>query len=145
MRKLIIPAIAALCGCTKVPELDRYEVVSYNAGTAEWVMIHRAMVDGKTRVQRLTLECVCSVPSFWDDRQTRYGPNACHLEVGRTMVPTRTSRPVAPNDDGKPFLAITTDNFPQFIVSERSKSTEKVHDWSEQHFSILKSEVVDHP
>jgi hypothetical protein len=145
MRELVLLAAIALSGCTNVPEPESYQVMSFDAASSEWIVIHRTMVNGESMTRRLTLQCISSVPSFWDDQRTRYGSNACHLEVGRKMVPTRAARPTAPNDDGKPFLAITADYFPVLIISERTRSTEKVHDWAEQHFSILKDEVVDHP
>jgi hypothetical protein len=82
---LVVLSAAALSGCNKEhqAEPDGYRVVSYDAVTANWVIIRTGTFDGKHLKKQLTVVC-----DFykWADHETVHGPHACDLHVGELMV-----------------------------------------------------------
>ena len=82
---LVVLSAAALSGCNKEhqAEPDGYRVVSYDAVTANWVIIRTGTFDRKHLKKQLTVVC-----DFykWADHETVHGPHACDLHVGELMV-----------------------------------------------------------
>jgi hypothetical protein len=98
-------------GCTKKPQPEGYRVLSYDAPTHQWIILRNGTFDGKYLTKRLTVAC----SSYkWGDHEAVTGPDACHLQVGRMMIPGGT-------------LSITEGDGPDRVV---------------QQFTILKYEVL---
>ena len=82
---LVFLALAILsAGCTRKKEPEGYRVVSYDAATHRWVILRTGTFDGKFLKKRITV--VCSLYK-WGDHDAVTGPEACHLQVGRLIVP----------------------------------------------------------
>ena len=69
---------------TEETDADGYRVIGYDARTHQWTILRTGTFDGKYLRKRLTV--VCSVWK-WGDREPVIGPEACHLQVGRLMIP----------------------------------------------------------
>ena len=85
VKNLTAPTLSVLLilslGCTgKKPEPEGYRVMSYDAATHQWTILRTY---GKYLRKRLTV--VCS--SFQWKNQSGSGPEACHLDVGRMIIP----------------------------------------------------------
>jgi hypothetical protein len=86
-------------GCAKKPEPGGYRVLSYDAATQQWVILRTGTFDGKRLTKRLTV--VCSLYQ-WGDHEAVTGPAACHLQVGRMMIPN----PLPPTGERNEFLDV---------------------------------------
>jgi hypothetical protein len=80
--------ITLLCGCKPKHEQEGYRVVSYDAPSHQWTIIRNGTFDGKYMEKRLVVECM-----FYKggEQQNVDGPEACHLQVGRLIVPSLES------------------------------------------------------
>jgi hypothetical protein len=107
-------------------EPEGYRVIAYDARTHQWTILRTGTFDGKYLRKRLTVVC-----SFWKwgDREPVIGPEACHLQVGRLMIPNQIPR-------GK-FLDIFEMADETLSITEGDPT-----DQVAQHFSILKYEVL---
>jgi hypothetical protein len=78
--------LVLLLGCSsqKKAEPEGYRVLSYDAQTRQWIILRTGTFDGKYLKKRLTV--VCSLFK-WGDHEAVTGPDACHLQVGRMMIP----------------------------------------------------------
>jgi hypothetical protein len=116
--------------CTKRPEPEGYRVVAYDARTHQWTILRTGTFDGKYLRKRLTV--VCSLFK-WGDRESVTGPEACHLQVGRMIIPN----PLPPAEKRQEFLDVFE------MPDETLSITEGVGaDRVTQQFIILKYEVL---
>jgi hypothetical protein len=117
-------------GCTKKPSPDGYRVLSYEATTHQWVILRTGTFDGKYLTKRLII--VCSLYK-WGDHEPVTGPDACHLQVGRLIIPN----PMPATGKHSDFLEVS--EMPDEILSiVEGEGAERVS----QQFSILKYEVL---
>jgi hypothetical protein len=125
----LLLALAALLGCTKqAPEQEGYRVISYDGTTHQWTILRSGMFDGKYLRKRLVVVC----DSYkWGRHESVKGPEACHLQVGRLIVPDQTP------DDPKAFVDVFE------MPSETLAITEGYgDDRVSQQFTIIKYEVL---
>jgi len=81
---VLATVILTRCARRTEPEPDGYRVMSYEANTHQWVILRAGTFDGKYLTKRLTVICA----SFkWGDHESVLGADACHLQVGRLIVP----------------------------------------------------------
>lgn len=117
-------------GCTKKLAPDGYRVLSYDATTHQWVILRTGTFDGKYLTKRLIV--VCSSYK-WGDHEPVTGPEACHLQVGRLIIPN----PLPPAGKHNDFLDVY--EMPDEILSiVEGDGAERVM----QQFAILKYEVL---
>jgi hypothetical protein len=131
---MLLAFVMVSLGCTKKPEVEGYRVVSYDAATHQWVILRNGTFEGKYLTKRITVVC-----SFykWGDHEAVTGPEACHLQVGRMMIPNPLPRP----EKGNEFLDIFEMPTETLAITE-GKGADRV----EQQFTILKYEVLpDNP
>jgi hypothetical protein len=131
--KILTPVLLAFSwflGCTKKPEAEGYRVLSYDAPTHQWVILRNGTFDGKYLTKRITVVC-----SFykWGDHEAVEGPDACHLQVGRMMIPN----PFPPAEKGQEFLDIFEMPTETLAITE-GEGADRV----QQQFTILKYEVL---
>jgi hypothetical protein len=117
-------------GCTKKPEPEGYRVVNYDAATHQWVILRNGTFDGKYLTKRITVVC-----SFykWGDHEAVTGPDACHLQVGRMMIPNSWSPPKKSEE----YLDVFEMPSETLAITEGSGA-----DQVQQQFIILKYEVL---
>jgi hypothetical protein len=136
-RTMIVIAVSCLfSACTKKPEPERepegYRVVSYDAATHQWTILRNGTFDGKYLVKRMTVIC------FWSRRANLEridGPTACHLQVGRMMVPN----PFPPFERRAEFLEIFEMSArDEMLFINEGEETLRVS----QAFTILRNEVL---
>jgi hypothetical protein len=126
----LLAILTSLLGCAKKPEPEGYRVLSYDAATHQWIILRTGTFDGKYMTKRLTVVC-----SFykWGDHEMVTGPEACHLQVGRMIIPN----PLPPAGKHQDFLDVFE------MPSEVLSITEGVGaDRVMQQFTILKYEVL---
>ena len=123
-------ALAAPLGCKKAHEPDGYRVVGYDAATHQWTIIRTGTFDGRYLTKQLTVLC-----DFYQlgKHEAVKGPDACHLQVGRLIVPD----PLPPPDKRSEFLDVTEMPTETLAITEGDGD-----DQIEQQFKILKYEVV---
>ena len=127
---VLLASFVVFLGCTKKPEAEGYRIISYDAATHQWVIIRNGTFDGKYLTKRITVVC-----SFykWGDHEAVEGPDACHLQVGRMMIPNSWSPP----KKGEQYLDIFEMPSETLAITE-GEGTERV----QQQFTILKYEVL---
>jgi len=104
--------------------------MSYDANTHQWVILRTGTFEGKFLRKRLTVVC----DSFrWGDRQSVLGPDACHLQVGRLIVPN----PFRKDGDLKPFIDVFEMPNEVLSITEGTGADRIV-----QQFDIKKYEVL---
>ncbi len=91
--------IALSCGCKKAQEPEGYRVVSYEAASHQWTIIRNGTFDGKYMTKKLVVVCMLYK---WGEHETADGPDACHLQVGRLIVPSLESG----NADKNHFITV---------------------------------------
>jgi len=114
----------------KKPELDGYRVVGYDALTHQWTILRTGTFDGQYLRKRLIVIC-----SFykWGDHEAVRGPEACHLQVGRLIVPNLFPLP----DKRREFLDVS--EMPEEVLSiTEGDGPDRVL----QQFNILKYEML---
>jgi hypothetical protein len=128
---LLFLALLGLSSCkSKEPEPEGYRVTSYDGNTHEWTIIRTGTFDGKFQRKRLIVICNFFV---WGNRRPVDGPEACHLDVGRLIVPHLTS----PKDH--PESNVDVFEMPDQVLS----ITEGIgDDHTTQQFRILKYELL---
>src|SRR5579864_8490072 len=82
-------------GCLKKAEPEGYRVIGYDAETHQWTILRSGRFDGRYLKKRIT--AICSLYR-WGDHEAVYGPQACHLEVGRMIIPNRFPPPEKHNE-----------------------------------------------
>jgi hypothetical protein len=105
MNQRIIRTLAIICcfisltSCKTKPEPEGYRVVGYDAATQQWTIIRTGNFDGKFLTKRLIVVC-----EFyrWGSHEMVKGPDACHLVVGRLIVPN----PLPSADKRSEFLDV---------------------------------------
>jgi hypothetical protein len=133
---LAVPLLAVLApafGCQK-KRVEGYRVVGYDSSTNHWTLLRNGTFDGKYLTKRLTLIC-----DFykWGKHPAVAGPDACHLEVGRMIVPNT----MPPEGRRSEFLDVYEMPTETLAITEGDGS-----DKVEQQFTILKYEVLpDNP
>lgn len=132
LRKMNIATLALILSvsCKKpMPEPEGYQVVSYDGRTHEWTIIQTGTFDGKLIKKRLVVQC----ESYqWGNHPHVDGLEACHLVVGRLMVPNSFMQ-----DRKGPLLDIF--EMPDEVLSiTEGDGDNRVM----QQFKILKNEVV---
>lgn len=116
--------------CTKKQEPAGYRVVSYDAATHQWTILRTGTFDGKYLTKRLTV--ICSSYT-WGDHESVTGPEACHLQVGRMIIPN----PLPPEGKRQEFVDVY--EMPDEILSiTEGDGADRVM----QLFTILKYEVL---
>jgi hypothetical protein len=107
-----------------------YRVVSYDAATHQWTILRNGTFDGKYMTKRIIVVC-----SFykWGEHEAVEGPEACHLPVGRLIVPN----PLPPQGKRDEFLDVYEMPDERLAITE-GDGTDRV----EQQFIILKYEVL---
>ena len=73
------------CKSKPAHEPEGYRVIGYDAGTQQWTIIRTGTFDGEYLIKKLVVRCLSYT---WGDHDTVEGPDACHLQVGRLIVPT---------------------------------------------------------
>jgi hypothetical protein len=76
--------LASLFSCKKAHEPEGYRVVSYDAASQQWTIIRNGTFDGKYMKKKLVIICTFYK---WGEHEAVQGPDACHLQVGRLIVP----------------------------------------------------------
>lgn len=71
-------------GCKTAHEPDGYRVVGYDGSTRQWTIVRAGSFEGKYLVKRLVV--ICSLYQ-WGDHDALLGPDVCHLQVGRLIIP----------------------------------------------------------
>ena len=133
IRRLLLSLAILLVsfGCAKKKtEVEGYQVVSYDAGTSQWIIIRNGTFDGKYLTKRIT--AVCDFYK-WSDHEAVVGPQACNLQVGRMMVPN----PLPGAGKRKDFLDIWEMSSDKLSITEGDGPDRVL-----QQFSILKYEVL---
>lgn len=116
--------------CSKKPEAEGYRVVSYTAATHQWIILRTGTFDGKYLTKRLTV--VCSSYK-WGDHEAVTGPEACHLQVGRMIIPN----PLPREGKRQEFLEVFEEPSGMLSIIEGDGA-----DRVAQQFAILKYEVL---
>jgi hypothetical protein len=117
-------------GCTKRTEPEGYRIIAYDARSHQWTILRTGTFDGKYLRKRLSVIC-----SFykWGDHESVSGPEACHLQVGRMMIPNLFPPP------GKRREFLDVYEMPGETLSITEGAGE---DREMQQFTILKYEVL---
>lgn len=117
-------------GCAKKKtEPEGYRVMAYEAATHQWTILRTGTFGGKYLRKRLVVVC-----DFykWDNHEPVKGPDACHLVVGRLIVPNPL-----PKDKRSEFLDVF--EMPDEVLSiTEGDGNDRVM----QQFTILKYEVL---
>ncbi len=119
-----------LLGCTKKPEPEGYRVVAYDASTHQWTILRTGTFDGKYLTKRLTV--ICSLYK-WGDHESVTGPEACHLQVGRMIIPNS----LPPEGKRQEFVDVYEMSSETLSITE-GDGADRVN----QQFAILKYEVL---
>jgi hypothetical protein len=127
---VLLSALVVSLGCKKRSEPEGYRVVGYDATAHEWTILRNGTFNGKYLTKRLTV--VCSSYK-WGDHEAITGPDACHLQVGRMMIPN----PLPPEGKRQEFLDIYEMPGETLSITEGDGPDRVV-----QQFSILKYEVL---
>ena len=90
---------ALSCGCKKAHEPEGYRVVSYEAANHQWTIIRSGTFDSKYMTKKLVVVCMFYK---WGEHDAVDGPDACHLQVGRLIVPSLESG----NADKSHFITV---------------------------------------
>jgi hypothetical protein len=132
MRTAALLALFVVCiGCTRRKlEPDGYRVVSYDAATHQWTILRSGTFDGKYLRKRLTV--VCSSYK-WGERESVTGPEACHLQVGRLIVPN----PLPDPEKRQEFIDVFEMPSETLSITEGDGADRVM-----QQFEILKYEVL---
>ena len=122
--------IMVSAACTKKREAEGYRVVSYDGATHQWVILRNGTFGGKYLTKRITVVC-----NFfkWGDHDAVAGPEACHLDVGRMMIPNSLS----PTKKDEPFLDFFEMPSETLAITEGEGA-----DQVQQQFTIVKYEVL---
>jgi len=83
---LLLSIASFSTGCKRQLEPEGYRVVAYDGHTYQWTIIRTGTFDGQYLKKRLVV--VCSSYK-WGNHESVNGPEACHLQVGRMIVPIR--------------------------------------------------------
>lgn len=124
---MLFATLASLGACRSEPE--GYRVVAYDASTSEWTIIRTGVFDGKFLKKRMVVVC-----EFYRQAAAEHavlGRTACHLQVGRLMVPNPTGK-------GEQHLDISELPNEALIIVQGEGLNEVT-----QSFSIHKYEVVE--
>jgi hypothetical protein len=127
---MLLVLVMVSVGCAKKRGVAGYRVVSYDAVTHQWTILRNGTFDGKYMTKRIIVVC-----DFykWGKHEQVQGPEACHLEVGRLIVPN----PLPPAGKRDEFLDVYE------MPDERLAITEgDGPDRVQQQFIILKYEVL---
>ena len=127
---LLLSSLACKQKSTQNAEPSGYRVMGYDGQTHQWTILRTGTFDGKYLRKRLTVVC-----TFWQvgERESVKGPEACHLEVGRLLVPYRATPLANPED----FVDVSE------LADETLSITEGEGDNRVmQQFTILKYEVL---
>jgi hypothetical protein len=81
---LLLSIASFSTGCKRQLEPEGYRVVAYDGHTYQWTIIRTGTFDGQYLKKRLVV--VCSSYK-WGNHESVNGPEACHLQVGRMIVP----------------------------------------------------------
>ena len=130
LRFALLTLLALSPGCTKKPEAEGYRVLSYDAGTHQWIILRTGTFDGKYLTKRLTV--VCSSYK-WGDHEPVTGTEACHLQVGRLIIPN----PLPPAGKRSEFLDVFEMPSETLSITEGDGADRVM-----QQFAILKYEVL---
>lgn len=76
--------MAILTACRSKHEPEGYRVVDYDAASHQWTIIRTGTFDGQYMKKKLVVVCTFYE---WGDRTPVQGSDACHLQVGRLIVP----------------------------------------------------------
>jgi hypothetical protein len=132
MRRILAPLLilCLCCASEKKAEPDGYRVVGYDASTHQWTIIRTGTFDGKYLRKRLTVICASYK---WGDHQLVTGPEACHLQVGRLIIPN----PFTSQEKRQDFVDVS--EMPEEVLSiTEGEGPDRVM----QQFNILKYEVL---
>jgi hypothetical protein len=128
--RVLLILLMVFFGCAKKREVAGYRVVSYDAVTHQWTIFRSGTFDGKYMTKRIIVVC-----SFykWGEHEQVQGPDACHLQVGRLIVPN----PLPPAGKRDEFLDVY--EMPDEILAiTEGDGPDRV----QQQFIILKYEVL---
>jgi len=132
--KKLTPTLLALLmltlGCSKKREPEGYRVVAYDAPTHRWTILRTGTFDGKYLTKRLTV--VCSSYT-WGDHGSVTGPEACHLQVGRMIIPN----PLPPEGKRQEFVDVYEMPGETLSITEGDGDNRVI-----QQCAILKYEVL---
>jgi hypothetical protein len=81
---ILVFSLLSFQGCKAKREPEGYRVVSYDGATQQWTIIRTETINGEHLRKRLIVGCLLYQKGKDDMRD---GPNACELQVGRTLVP----------------------------------------------------------
>jgi hypothetical protein len=134
-KKMKVPAaLLALflffVSCTKRPGPEGYRVIAYDAATRQWTILRTGTFDGKYLTKRLIVVCASYT---WGDHESITGPEACHLQVGRMIIPN----PLPPGGKRQEFLDVYEMPSETLSVTEGDGADRVM-----QQFTIVKYEVL---
>jgi len=97
--RLISLALASICvafcvGCKSANRPEGYFVTGYDASSQQWTILRTGTFDGKYLKKKLVVRCLFYKSG---DDETVQGPDACHLQVGRLIVPTPLENHATPD------------------------------------------------
>lgn len=132
-RIVLLPALLALSlglAACKKPVAEGYRVTGYDGATKQWTIIRNGTFDGRYLTKKLVVVC-----SFykWGDREPDRGPEACHLAVGRLIVPNPLPGPSQAAD----FVDVDESVLETLSITEGAGQNQTM-----QQFNILKYEVL---
>jgi hypothetical protein len=136
MRSIVIFAASILflvTGCRKPQEPEGYRVTSYDAATHQWTIIRTGTFDGKFLRKRLIVRCTSYK---WADKQAVEGPEACHLQVGRLIVPNQI--PAQGHDNE--FIDVYEMPSETLSISEGRGADEVMQQFDILHYDVLPDE-----
>ena len=136
MAKPCIATLLALTltlgGCKRKPVPEGYRVTAYDAATKQWTIIRNETLDGRYLTKKLVV--VCSFYQGWQGEPIK-GPDACHLDVGRLIVPN--PYPAQDYDDAFLDVEIIPGAGETLSITEHADRHMKM-----QQFYILKHELL---
>jgi hypothetical protein len=121
-----------LVGCAKEAQQPEsgYRIVAYDNSTHQWTIIRSGVFSGKYLKKRLTVICNSYQGG---NREAVTGPEACHLQVGRLIVPN----PYPPNDKRYEFVDVLEMPHATLAITEGDGEYQV-----SQQFTIVKYEVL---
>lgn len=117
-------------GCKHKQKPEGYRVVGYDAATQQWTLLRTGTFNGEYQTKRLIVVCAFYQ---WGKHEAVKGADACHLQVGRLIVPN----PLPSPDKRSEFLDVYEMPTETLAITEGNGD-----DRVEQQFSILRYEVV---
>lgn len=118
-------------GCKKTHEPEGYRVVGFDAASHQWTILRNGTFDGTYMTKRLVVVCMFYK---WGEHETVDGPDACHLQVGRLIVPSLESG----NADKDHFITVFEMPNETLSITEGSGDDRVMQQFKILSYSLLK-------